>query len=212
MSFEKQVTITPDFDSADKVKLMFDFEELELLMADFQQGFRTTTKVTRKRSDTARRGGGFDYKDVLDPVRDYDYYRNNELWEKIAGELDIDMASDDFNDEQLSEMYAFAYDQNEEYENPTFDDSTIEFEPYLIDEDNNPETPGVTPLMDISYSNKYSDAEKAKKHAFGGTQYKIGDSMSLNFDELLANYSPLPSSSGNPEDSNFNGNQNSLYK
>ncbi len=211
MSFEKQVTITPDFDSADKVDLMFDVEELKLLMADFQQGFRTTTKVTRKRSGTARRGGGFDYKDVLDPVRDYDYYRNNELWGEIAEKLDIDMASDDFNDEKLSEMYAFAYDQNEEYENPTFNDSSVEFEPYLVDDDDNSETPGVVPLMDISYTNKYTDAEKTKKHAFAGAQYKIGDSMSLNFEELQANYSPLPSSSGNPEDSNFNGNTNSLY-
>lgn len=210
MSFETQVTITPDFDSADKVKLMFDFEELTLLMADFQQGFRTTTEVTRKRSDTARRGGGFDYEDVLDPVRDYDYYRNNELWQRIADELDIDMY-DDFTDENLSEMYSFAYDQNEEYENPTFDEPTIEYPEYVIDHDNNPDTAGIVPTMDVSYTNKYSVAEKSKRHAFSGHRYKIGDSMSLDFDALKASYSPLASYSGNPEDSNFNGTTNSLY-
>jgi len=210
MSFQKQVTINPGIDE-NRVELLFDFDELTLLMNDFQGGFKNTKNVEQVKG-RVRKGGGFDYDEVVTAVRDYDYYRSNKLWGRIADELDIDMDDDDFNDESLSEMYSFAYDQNEQYENPTFDDSTIEFEPYLIDEDNNPETPGVTPLMDISYSNKYSDAEKAKKHAFGGTQYKIGDSMSLNFDELLANYSPLPSSSGNPEDSNFNGNQNSLYK
>jgi len=55
MSFEKQVTITPDFDVEDKVDLMFDFEELELLMADFKQGFRTTTEVTRTQKGRRKR-------------------------------------------------------------------------------------------------------------------------------------------------------------
>ena len=100
-------------------------------------------------------------------------------------------------------MYAFAYDQNEEYENPTFDEPTVEFPDYAID--------GVVPTMDVSYTNKYSDAEKTKKYAFGGTVYKIGDSMSLNFDQLKSSYTSMPFSSGNPEDSNFNGNSNSLY-
>ena len=202
MSFKKQVTITPDFDVEDKVGLMFDFEELELLMSDFKQGFRTTTKVVRTRKGP-KKGGGFDYEEGLSSARDLNYYRSNELWGKIAEELDIDMDDDDFNDEQLSEMYAFAYDQNEEYENPTFDEPTVEFPDYAID--------GVAPTMDISYTNKYSDAEKHKKHAFSGHRYKIGDSMSLDFDALKASYSPLASYSGNPEDSNFNGTTNSLY-
>lgn len=199
MSFEKQVTVTPEFD---KVELMFDFDELTLLMNDFKGGFKNTTTTSRKKGKS-RKGGGFDYEDVTTTARDYDYYRASELWEKVADKLDIDMDSDDFNDEQLSEMYAFAYDQNEEYENPTFDEPTVEFPDYSID--------GVVPTMDVSYTNKYSDAEKTKKYAFGGAVYKVGDSMSLNFDQLKSSYTSMPFSSGNPEDSNFNGNSNSLY-
>ena len=203
MSFEKQVTINPDFNAEDKVELMFDFDELTLLMNDFKGGFKNTT-TTRTTKGRSRKGGGFYSKDFTTTVRDYDYYRASELWEKVADKLDIDMDDDDFNDDKLSEMYSFAYDQNEEYENPTFNELTVESPDYAID--------GVVPTMDISYTNEYSDAEKTKKFAFGGNRFKVGESMSLNYDTLHSNYIPLQSSSGNPEDSNFNGKSNSLYK
>jgi hypothetical protein len=209
MSFERQVSINPNIDDS-RVELMFDFDELSLLMNDFKTGFKTTENVEKVKGPT-KKGGGYNYEDKVTSVRDYNYYRNNELWGRIADELDIDMDDDDFDDKMLSEMYAFAYDQNEEYENPTFNDPALEFDPYVIDDDDNPDTPGVVPLMDISYTNKYSDAEKAKKYAFNGNQYKIGDSMSLNFDAIKYGYPTLASYSGNPEDSNFNGNTNSLY-
>ena len=215
MSIEKQVTITPE---DTRVELMFDFDELALLMNDFKEGFKNTVEMVE--DEPSGFGGnstrpGYDWLDDDETFstagRDYDYYRNNKLWGRIADELDIDMDDDDFNDEQLSKMYSFAYDQNEEYENPKFDDVVLDFPDYVVDDDNNSETPGVAPTMDLTYQNRYTDQQKAKKHAFGGARYKIGESMSLNFEELQSNYSPLPSSSGNPEDSNFNGKTNSLY-
>ena len=208
MSFQKQVTINPGIDE-NRVELMFDFDELTLLMNDFKGGFKNTTTTSTEKG-RSRKGGGFVYEDVTTTVRDYDYYRASELWEKIADELDIDMDDDDFNDEKLSEMYSFAYDQNEEYENPSFNDTVTEFPDYLVDNDDNPDTPGVVPTMDISYENKYTDEQKTKKHAFDGNHSKIGESMSLNFDSLRSDYTDMQYS-GNPEDSNFNGNQNSLY-
>ena len=208
MSFDTQVTITPEFD---KVELMFDFDELTLLMNDFKGGFKNTT-TTSSEKGKSKKGGGFVYEDVTTTVRDYDYYRNNELWEKVADELDIDMDDDDFNDDKLSEMYSFAYDQNEEYENPTFNEQNTEFPDYTIDADDNPDTPGVVPTMDISYTNKYTDEQKTKKHAFSGNHFPVGDGMSLNLGEgFVQSGYMMTNSSGLPEDSGFKGNTNSLY-
>ena len=218
MPRETQVTITPEFDP---VELMFDFDELALLMNDFREGFRNTVEMVE--DEPSGFGGnstrpGYDWLDDADDetfataVRDYDYYRNNELWGKIAEELDIDMDSDDFDDEDLSAMYSFAYDQNEEYENPTFNEQNTEFPDYTIDDDDNPDTPGVVPTMDISYTNKYTDEQKTKKPAFGGNHFKVGDSMSLNLGEgFVQSGYMMTNSSGLPEDSGFKGNTNSLY-
>lgn len=203
MSFKNQTTVSSE-SNADKVKLMFDFEELGLLMADFKDGFKNTTEVTRKKG-SPKKGGGFEVDEVLTTVRDYDYYRANELWEKIADELDIDMDADGFDDDKLSEMYSFAYDQNEEYENPTYADSSFGDD----DEDayyNN------VPTLDVSYSNKYTDEEKALKPAFSGNHFKIGDSMSLNLGEgFIQSGYMMMNPSGLPEDSGFKGNTNSLH-
>jgi len=193
-------------------EFIFNADELSSLMNDFRGGYKHTESVIEKKKLPRKKDVAGDYySDEVTAVLDYDYYRGNKLWRKVADELDIDMSSEDFNTDQLGEMYVFAYNQNQAYENPSFNDPVLEFPEYLIDHDDNPETPGVVPTMDITYTNKYTDAEKAKKHAFGGLQYKLGESMSLNYEELSANYSPMPSSSGNPEDSNFNGNTNSLY-
>lgn len=213
MPRETQVTITPEFD---KVELMFDFDELALLMNDFREGFKNTVEMVEdeSRRNTVRPGYGSygDDETIATAVRDYDYYRNNELWGKIAEELDIDMTADDFDDEDLSAMYSFAYDQNEEYENPTFNEQNTEFPDYTIDDDDNPDTPGVVPTMDISYTNKYSDEQKTKKQAFGGNHFKVGDSMSLNLGEgFVQSGYMMTNSSGLPEDSGFKGNTNSLY-
>ena len=215
MSIEKQVTITPE---DTRVELMFDFDELALLMNDFREGFKNTVEMVEDESGgrNVRPGYGWlddgDDETIATAVRDYDYYRNNELWGKIAEELDIDMDDDDFDDNKLSEMYSFAYEQNEEYENPKFDDVVLEFPSYIQDTDDNPDTPGVVPTMDITYENKYTDEQKTKKYAFGGNRFKVGESMSLNYSSLHSDYIPLQSSSGNPEDSSFNGKSNSLYK
>ncbi|OUV33269.1 MAG: hypothetical protein CBC48_06990 [bacterium TMED88] len=196
----------------DRPEFLFNADELASLMDDFRGGYKHTEAVIETVKDKKKKDvPGYTYSDKVIATLDYDYYRGNKLWQKVADELDIDMSSEVFNTDQLGEMYTFAFAQNEEYENPSFKDPVLEFPEYLIDHDDNPETPGVVPTLDIAYTNKYTDAEKAKKHAFGGLQYKIGESMSLNYEELSASYSPMPSSSGNPEDSNFNGNTNSLY-
>ena len=212
MSFETQTTITPKDVEENAVELMFDFEELTLLMNDFKTGFKNTTTQSRRKGNP-RKGGGFDWHDVTTTVRDYDYYRENELWEKVADKLDIDMDDDDFDDDDLSEMYAFAYDQNEEYENPTINEpETNKFPDYTIDDDDNPDTPRVVPTMDISYTNKYTDEQKTIKPAFSGNHFKIEDSMSLNLGEgFVQSGYMMTNSSGLPEDSGFKGNTNSLY-
>jgi len=209
MPFEAQTTVTPK--NVNEVELMFDFDELTLLMDDFKTGFKNTTELSTKKG-RARKGGGYVIEDVVTTVTDYDYYRNNELWEKIADKLDIDMDNDDFNDDDLSEMYSFAYDQNEEYENPTFNEPKTEFPDYIIDDDDNPDTPGVAPTMDISYTNKYTDEQKTIKPAFGGNHFKIDDRMSLNLGEgFVQSGYMMTNFSGLPEDSGFKGNTNSLY-
>lgn len=212
MTYKDQTTVTPNSNKEDdSVGLLFDFEELDSLMSDFKQGFKSTTEISKVKG-RSRKGGGFDYIDKVSTVRDYNYYRGNELWQRVAEELDIDM-DDDFSDEQLSEMYSFAYDQNDMYENPSDSDSDSDGSAQRDDS-----TEGVTPYsesvprMDVSYGNIYPDEDRVIKPAFSGNHFKLNEPMSLNLDEGFeqAGYM-MTNSSGLPEDSGFKGNTNSLH-